>query len=461
MTRATGQPWAVPTATRPLAATVRLPGSKSITNRALLLAALADGPSTIHRPLRARDTDLMTGALRALGTRITVSPSATAAETAGPARPADSDHDDLVVEPDLGDLAGPARVDCGLAGTVLRFVPPVAGLVRGRVEFVGDDRAAERPMAEMLSALRQLGVALDGEATALPFTVDGLGSVRGGVVTLDASASSQFVSGLLLAGARYEDGVDVRHDGKPIPSQPHIDMTVAMLRERGMIVDDSEPNRWVVAAGPVKPLDVVVEPDLSNAAPFAAAAVVSGGRVTVPGWPLSTTQAGDAVRWLLGEFGADVTLSDAGLTICGGDPGPGQQPGAAPARSTAGRIAGVDVDLHDVGELTPVVASLAALADGPSRLRGIAHLRGHETDRLAALATELRRCGSDCRETADGLEIRPGRLHAAALRSYGDHRMVHAAAVLGLRVNGLSVDDAAVTTKTHPDFVAAWSAMLT
>lgn len=414
--------WPAPFATGPVHAVVPVPGSKSITNRALLLAGIADAPSTLARPLVSRDTRLMIAALQALGVGI------------------DESDDTVRVTP--GPLRGPAHVDCGLAGTVMRFVPPVAALATGPVAFDGDPRARERPMDQILDALRALGVGIDPQAHSLPFELTGTGSVRGGVVTIDASTSSQFVSALLLAGARYDEGIDVRHDGKAVPSLPHIAMTIAMLRERGVAVDDSEPDRWVVAPSAVSAVDADIEPDLSNAAPFLAAAVVTGGSVTVPGWPSTTFQAGDQLRGILELMGASVTLDD-GLTVTG-----------------AGDVHGVDLDLHDVGELTPVIAAIAAVASGPSHLRNIAHLRGHETDRLAALTTELRRLGCDARETDDGLDIRPAPLHGAVVHTYGDHRMAHAAAVLGLVVEGVEIEDVATTAKTHPDFSGAWTAML-
>jgi 3-phosphoshikimate 1-carboxyvinyltransferase len=415
--------WAAPYAHSPVQCVVSLPGSKSITNRAVLLAALATGPSTISRPLVARDTSLMAQALRELG--ITVRESAQAWR----------------VTP--GELRGPAQIDCGLAGTVMRFVPPVAALAVGRVAFDGDAAGRRRPMSEILSALRALGVAVEPTADGLPFWLDGEGRVRGGLVRLDASASSQFVSALLLAGARYERGLDLRHEGKPVPSAPHIEMTVAMLRQRGVDVDDSEPNRWVIAPGQISPVPVDVEPDLSNAAPFLAAAVVTAGRVSVTGWPHATNQPGDRLREIFAEFGADVSLSSRGLTVSGPD-----------------RISGVDVDLHEVGELTPVIAAVAALASSPSYLRNIGHLRGHETDRLRALGRELGRLGACVTETADGLRIGPRPLTGDVIQTYDDHRMAQAAAVLGLAVPGIEVADIATTAKTHPDFVAAWQDML-
>ncbi len=423
MTAVDTRAWDAPYASSPVTASVTLPGSKSITNRALLLAALASRPTALTRPLLARDTLLMAGALAALGVGVERTP------------------DTITVTP--APLLGPAIVDCGLAGTVMRFVPPVAALATGRVDFDGDPGARERPMSQIIEALRCLGVAIDPSATALPFGLDGAGHVRGGAVTIDASSSSQFVSALLLAGARFDEGVDVRHDGKPVPSLPHIELTIALLAERGVEVDDAEPNRWVVAPAEVQAIPVEIEPDLSNAAPFLAAAVVTAGRVTVTRWPLHTLQPGNQLLDLLTAFGAEVSLDARGLTVTGPD-----------------RISGVDLDLHDVGELAPVLAAIAAVASAPSYLRGIAHLRGHETDRLAALCTELQRLGADVAETPDGLRIRPCPLTGAVLETYSDHRMAQAAAVLGLVVPGVQVVDVATTTKTHPDFVGAWSAML-
>jgi 3-phosphoshikimate 1-carboxyvinyltransferase len=402
-------------------AELSLPGSKSLTNRALVLASLADGPSVVRRALRSRDTSLMAAALVALGSAI------------------DSSGDDWTVVP--GPMAGDARVDCGLAGTVTRFVPPVAGLANGDIAFDGDARMRTRPVGEVLMALRALGVRVDGER--LPFVVHGAGNVPGGQVVLDASGSSQFVSALLLAGARFDRGVDVLHDGKPMPSRPHVDMTVAMLRAHGVEVDEAEPHRWRVAPGPVAPVDHVVEPDLSNAAPFLALAAVTGGSVTIRDWPRETTQAGDTVRGLLTQLGCTVELTDDGLTASGN-----------------GSLTGLDVDLHDVGELTPVVAALCALADGPSYLRGIGHIRGHETDRLAALATELQGLGADVTEHADGLELRPVPLHGGLFHSHADHRMAHAGAVLGAAVEGVLVDDVGATSKTFPGFATVWASVL-
>jgi len=418
------QTWAAPPADGAVRATVTLPGSKSLTNRLLLLAALADGPSRIVAPLRARDTELMAGALRTVG--VTVA----------------DDGDDWVVTP------GPLRagaVDTGLAGTVMRFVPPIAALADGPVTFDGDEYARERPMATLLDGLRQAGVEIDdGGRGRMPFTVLGSGGVPGGVVRIDSGASSQFVSGLLLAAARYDKGLEIVHVGEgSVPSQPHLDMTLDVLRGAGVDAEAARPGVWRVAPGPIRAADHIVEPDLSNAAPFLAAAVVTGGAVRVPGWPTHTTQPGDALRSLLTEMGAEVTVDDSGLTVRG-----------------TGTIRPLVADLRDVTELVTVIASLAAVADGTSQLSGLGHMRGHETDRLAALYAELTRLGGDVTEHADALTIRPRPLHGGTWHAYADHRMATAGAVLGLVVDGVEIDDIAATTKTLPDFVGMWSAML-
>ncbi len=414
-------PWSAPVADGPVTATVPVPGSKSLTNRALVLAAQSTGSSRIVGPLRSRDTDLMAAALSALGTAI------------------DIDDADWLVTP--APLTGPAQVDCGLAGTVMRFLPPLASIATGPVIFDGDEAARRRPMVTVLDALRTLGARVDGDR--LPFTVYGQGAIAGGTVRIDASASSQFVSGLLLSAPSFTDGVEVLHEGAAVPSLPHIQMTVQALRTVGVTVDDSVPDRWRVEPGPVGRWTAPIEPDLSNATPFLAAAAVTGGTVTVPGWPATTTQAGDAIRGLLTMMGATVSLGADGLTVTGPD-----------------RLAGLDADLHDVGELTPTVAAVALFADGPSRLTGIGHLRGHETDRLAALAQDITAVGGRVDEAPDGLTIHPAALHGGRWGSFADHRMATAGAIVGLRVPGVVVDDVATTAKTLPGFDLMWQTML-
>ncbi|GHG45272.1 3-phosphoshikimate 1-carboxyvinyltransferase 1 [Sinomonas cellulolyticus] len=433
-------PWPAPFAERPVDATVTVPGSKSLTNRYLVLAALADGPSRLRAPLHSRDSALMVQALRALGAGITE------VEGDGEYGP---DFEVVPIRAPGPDL-GRAAVDCGLAGTVMRFVPPVAALTRGEIAFDGDPHARVRPMGAVIDALEALGVAVspvgpsaaDGELPrSLPFAVHGTGEVRGGHIVVDASGSSQFVSALLLAGARFTEGLHLEHSGRPVPSLDHIAMTVEVLRGAGVEVDDSRPDHWIVAPGPIRAFDVRIEQDLSNAGPFLAAALATRGTVRVPNWPEHTTQVGDAWREILPKLGAAVTLDGGTLTVRGGD-----------------RITGAD--LADTSELAPTVAALCALADSPSRLTGIAHLRGHETDRLAALVAEIRRLGGDAEETEDGLVIRPATLHGAVVHSYADHRMATAGAIWGLAVRGVEVDDIATTSKTMPDFPLMWARML-
>ena len=420
--------WNAPNRTHPLSARVRIPGSKSLTNRWLILAALSDGQSRINHPLQARDTLLMAKALESLGSTIEIQ------------------DDDFVVTP--GRSSESVQVDCGLAGTVMRFVPPVAALNSGTVRFDGDPHARVRPMRQIISALRDLNIEIndDGRGT-LPFTVSGIGSVSGGTVTIDASDSSQFVSALLLAGCRYEEGVTIIHSGSALPSMPHIEMSVVVLRELGIKVDvdikDSTHATWKVHPGIPKSFTVTVEPDLSNAAPFLAAALVCGGSVTIPDWPNQTTQAGNALVSLLPHLGAEVTRTGTDLVVSGGP-----------------EIKGIDVDLHNVGELTPVIAALCALATGPSTLRGIAHLRGHETDRLAALVAEINKLGGKAEETADGIHIEPATLHGGQFSTYSDHRMAMAGAVLGLAVPGIVIEDISTTGKTLPDFASMWQEMV-
>ncbi|GAB3230397.1 3-phosphoshikimate 1-carboxyvinyltransferase [Mycolicibacterium hippocampi] len=420
--------WAAPSTDIPVHATVTVPGSKSQTNRALVLAALAadHGASTVSGALRSRDTDLMIDALRVLGFVVDAS---------------DTDSTELTVR---GTLAPPGTsIDCGLAGTVLRFLPPVAALSTETVTFDGDEQARARPIAPLLDALRGLGVQVEGEG--LPFAVHGDGAVRGGTVEIDASASSQFVSGLLLSGAAFTEGLTIVHTGEPMPSAPHVAMTVSMLRDAGVQVDDSQPDRWQVSPGRIEARHWMIEPDLSNAVPFLAAAVVSGGAVRLTGWPTVSIQPAGTILSILKKLGASVRSGDSHLDVQG-----------------ATAYGGIDVDLRDVGELTPSVAALAALATegSVSRLRGIAHLRGHETDRLAALRTELTRLGGQCEETPDGLTITAQPLHAGVWQSYADHRMATAGAIIGLRVPGVEVDDIATTAKTMPDFPQLWAGML-
>lgn len=414
---------------KPVHATITIPGSKSVTNRALILSALASSPSMLRRPLRSRDTELMAQGLRSLGIGI--------AETT------DTNGDEnWLVTP--GPLFGPTSIDVGNAGTVMRFLPPLAALARGLINFDGDPRSHERPLGPVISALEALGVSIDHKNRfALPLTINGSGSLNGGVIEIDASASSQFVSALLLVGPAMRDGITVKHVGDSLPSQPHIDMTIAMLRLFGAKVDDSQPSQWRVEPGKLQGQDLVIEPDLSNAAPFMSIALVSGGDVTIRDWPRNTTQPGDSLRDIFTRMGGNIDFTSDGLRISGN-----------------GKIHGIDIDLHDVGELTPSIAALAALADSPSALRGIGHLRLHETDRLAALTREINGLGGKVREEESSLHFAPSPLHAGTFHTYEDHRLATAGAVIGLVVDGIEVENIETTRKTLPDFPGLWSTTL-
>jgi 3-phosphoshikimate 1-carboxyvinyltransferase len=451
--------WQAPAAAGPVRARLRPPGSKSVTNRALVLAALAAGPTVINNPLRARDTLLMAEALRALGATIEDANAGAGGEREGDggtggAGGAGEAGAGAAWRVTPGQVSGAAVVDVGNAGTVLRFVPPAAALAHADVEFRGDERAAARPVGPLLAALRELGAVIHDQGRgAVPFIVRGRGGMSGGMVTLDASGSSQLVSGLLLSAPRYDKGVEVRHEGPRVPSAPHIAMTVQMLGQAGAQVEtwatgrtSSVPDRWQVHPGELRPGTVEVEPDLSSAAPFLAAALVTGGSVTIDGWPGRTSQPAGQILELLTRMGAACAPTADGMRV-----------------TAAGPVHGITADLRDVSELVPVLTALAALADSPSAFTGIGHMRRHESDRLAALAGEIGALGGDVTEGEDGLEIRPRPLRGDGVRfaSHDDHRMVMAAAVLGLALpGGLRVGDAATVGKTFPDFTRRWSAML-
>ncbi len=425
----TDQLWPAPAANGPVRGTVTVPGSKSITNRALVLAAISTEPCRISNLLVSRDSQLMIEALRALGVGMDFLDATTV---------------DISQHP----LRGPARIDCGLAGTLMRFLPPLAATADGDVEFDGDEGARRRPMATTIASLRSLGVAVtDDGREALPFTVHGDGVVPGGTIHIDASASSQFVSGLLLSSPRFENGITLVHQGAAVPSLPHIDMTVQMLQAAGakVVADatDASRARWSVRAGQINLGDYLVEPDLSNAASFLGAAMVTGGTVTIPDWPERTTQPGDQIRAVFTAMGGSCTIDERGLTVTGPE-----------------AVTGIDIDLRDIGELTPTIAAVAAFANSPSVLRGVAHLRGHETDRLAALVTEINRLGGSARELPDGLAVDPAPLTSASVLTYHDHRMATFGAIIGLRVPGTCVQNISTTAKTMPEFPAMWTELV-
>ena len=425
MTDSTYSQWHAPVASSALQATVALPGSKSLTNRELVLAAIAEEPTQFAGALVSRDSSLMLAALKTLGSEVvgggTTSPKVSPAT-----------------------LTASSTIDCGLAGTVMRFVPPLSTLNRGRITFDGDAGARKRPMDTTITSLRALGVEVSAESLSLPFKVLGTGEVEGGELTIDASSSSQFVSGLLLVAPRFKNGLTLRHVGDHLPSLPHIEMTLECLRERGVSVSNPEPSVWRVEPGPVAGGFKQIEPDLSNAGPFLAAAMVAGGSVTIPDWPTNTTQVGSDFDGILQQMGASIVRDERGLTITG-----------------SGSIKGIDIDLSRGGELAQVVAALAVLAESPSRITGIAHIRGHETDRLAAMATEINRIGGNATETEDGWEIVPtNTMHGGLWKTYDDHRMATAGAIIGLRVPGILVENIETTSKTMPNFPAMWQQLL-
>ena len=418
---------------QPVEAFVVIPGSKSVTNRALILAAQADSPSILRRPLVSRDSELMVAGLRALGVGIEEKNVTT------------NGVEELqwVITP--APLRGGVKIDVGNAGTVMRFLPPLAALATGDVAFDGDPRSYERPLGPVIKALEELGISIEHDGRySLPLKLHGTGKIPGGALTIDASASSQFLSALLLVAPSFENGIVATHKGGQLPSMPHIEMTVDMLRSFGADVEvDTAAQSWSVKPGKLHGQELVIEPDLSNAAPFLSLAMVCGGSVTIADWPKTTTQPGDQLRSIFTQMGAKVSMDERGLTLSG-----------------TGVIHGIDIDLHDVGELTPSIAAVAALADSPSHLRGIAHLRLHETDRLAALTREINSLGGDVVEEESALHITPAPLHGGVFHTYDDHRLATAGAVLGLVVPGIEVENIATTRKTLPDFPGLWSSLL-
>ena len=386
-----------------------------------MLSALAKEPTTLIDPLVSRDSNLMIQALRQLGTGVS------------------EVGNTLAITPRA--LFGPATIDCGLAGTVMRFVPPLAALATGQIDFDGDLAARKRPMKTTIESLATLGVEITGDK--LPFSIHGVGEVLGGEIQIDASASSQFVSGLLLVGAKFKNGLTVSHVGDHLPSMPHIEMTIDCLQKRGVDASKTGLASWRVEPGEISGGEIQIEPDLSNAGPFLAAAMVAGGSLTITNWPKSTTQVGNDFDGILQQMGAAIKRVGSDLIISG-----------------SGQIHGIDIDLSTGGELTPVIAALASLADSQTQIRGVAHLRGHETDRLSALVNEINSIGGNAIETADGLIIKPANLRGGEWKTYEDHRMATAGAIIGLRVPGIEIEDITVTEKTIPEFVKLWEQML-
>jgi 3-phosphoshikimate 1-carboxyvinyltransferase len=417
--------WSAPfRASKPISGAINIPGSKSVTNRALVLSALASSPSTLRKGLRSRDTDLMIKALSSLGVKIEI------------------EEDLWKITP--APLMGPAGIDVGNAGTVMRFLPPLASLAKGLISFDGDLRSHQRPLAPVIKALESLGVSIEHQGRySLPLVINGAGYITGGEVEIDASASSQFLSSLLLVAPLMKQGLRIKNIGNSLPSKPHIEMTIAMLAQYGAVVDTSIDNQWSVKPTTLSGVDLVIEPDLSNAAVFMAAPILCGGEVIIKDWPRKTTQPGDQLRQIFSEMGGEIDYVDQGLRV-----------------RSSGHIRGIDIDLGDVGELTPVIAALASLADSPSYLRGIGHLRLHETDRLSALKNELTALGAEVLEEESALRINPKPMKAGVFHTYEDHRLATAGALIGLAVNGVEVENIETTRKTITDFPALWSQLL-
>ena len=417
--------WSAPfRASKPISGAINIPGSKSVTNRALVLSALASSPSTLRKGLRSRDTDLMIKALSSLGVKIEI------------------EEDLWKITP--APLMGPAGIDVGNAGTVMRFLPPLASLAKGLISFDGDLRSHQRPLAPVIKALESLGVSIEHQGRySLPLVINGAGYITGGEVEIDASASSQFLSSLLLVAPLMKQGLRIKNIGRSLPSKPHIEMTIAMLAQYGAVVDTSIDNQWSVKPTTLSGVDLVIEPDLSNAAVFMAAPILCGGEVIIKDWPKKTTQPGDQLRQIFSEMGGEIDFVDQGLRV-----------------RSSGQIRGIDIDLGDVGELTPVIAALASLADSPSYLRGIGHLRLHETDRLSALKNELTALGAQVLEEESALRINPKPMKAGVFHTYEDHRLATAGALIGLAVNGVEVENIETTRKTITDFPALWSQLL-
>ncbi len=417
--------WSAPfRASKPISGAINIPGSKSVTNRALVLSALASSPSTLRKGLRSRDTDLMIKALSSLGIKIEI------------------EEDLWKITP--APLMGPAGIDVGNAGTVMRFLPPLASLAKGLISFDGDLRSHQRPLAPVIKALENLGVSIEHQGRySLPLVINGAGYITGGEVEIDASASSQFLSSLLLVAPLMKQGLRIKNIGRSLPSKPHIEMTIAMLAQYGAFVDTSIDNQWSVEPTTLSGVDLVIEPDLSNAAVFMAAPILCGGEVIIKDWPKKTTQPGDQLRQIFSEMGGEIDFVDQGLRV-----------------RSSGQIRGIDIDLGDVGELTPVIAALASLADSPSYLRGIGHLRLHETDRLSALKNELTALGAEVLEEESALRINPKPMKAGVFHTYDDHRLATAGALIGLAVQGVEVENIETTRKTITDFPALWSQLL-
>jgi len=417
--------WHAPTINFAINSTLDIPGSKSATNRAFVLAALGNRTSVITNALFARDTNLMLDALEKLGCKILKKSNSVEIS------PMNKSHNEI-------------SIDVGLAGTVMRFVPPLAALAVGTTHFDGDERARNRPMKTLIESLKSLNVnVIDKNGGKLPFSIISEGEIIGGELEIDASESSQFISALMLVGAKFKNGLTIKHVGKNLPSLPHIQMTIEMLKEVGVQTNQLNQSTWRIKNQVIQSKDWHIEPDLSNAGPFLAAAMLTNGEIKINDWPLHTTQAGNSWIEILSLMGAKIELNQNQLIL-----------------KSDSKIKGINYNLKDVGELTPVLVAISLFANSKSEFSGISHLRGHETDRLAALVENITAIGGDAKETEDGLIINPKNLHGGIWKSFDDHRMATAGAVIGLRVKDIYVDDIATTSKTLPNFEKMWNEMV-
>ncbi len=403
--------------------TVRPPGSKSITNRALLVAGLAAGTSRLSGPLRSDDTDAMRRCLQALGVEIF--------DTEDPWR----------VEGVDGGLTGSAAaLDAAASGTTARFITAAATLADGPSTIDGTPRMRERPIGDLVAALRAMGGEIETPLNEgfPPVRVRG-GGVEGGEVTIDARRSSQFASAVLMVAPYSRTGLTLGFVDDVIVSKPYLGTTLEVMTGFGATASWAGEARVRVEPGGYRGTDYSIEADASAAAyPFAAAAV-TGGVVRVEGIPPGSTQADLGLLGVLEAMGCEVIFSDATLEVRG--PAPGE-------------LRGVDVDMTEMPDAVLALAVVAAFADRPSTIRGAGTLRIKETDRLAALEAELRRIGAGASAGPDTLTVEPASLHGALVRTYDDHRMAMAFAIAGLTVPGVVIDDPGCVTKTWPGFFA-------
>lgn len=416
-------PRSIPFVGGPVSGTPRVPGSKSITNRALLVAALADGTSTLRGALVADDSAAMIDAARALGAEVVVSPDGT----------------ELIVKGIAGVLPRePVAIFANQGATVGRFVTAVAAAGTAPITVDADAQLRARPIAPLFEALRTLGATVESPNDFLPATVTG--PARGGPVTVPAGISSQFLSALLIAGALFPAGVQITLDG-PQVSQGYIAMTAAVMAKfaNGAAL---YPAACAVAPGQYKATNYLIEPDASAASYFFAAAALTGGSVRVPNLGLLSLQDDLRLVRILGEMGADIEIGRDETVVTGRE------------------LRGVEVDMSDCSDMVPTLAVVAAAATTPTTIRNVAFIRRKETDRVAVTVRELRRCGVAVDEHDDGMTIHPSKRHGAVIDPEGDHRMAMAFAVLGLVTEGMAIDDPGCVAKTFPDFFDVLDSLL-